>query len=154
LPQRYSTRKSYLSNIRLHIRPRWEQYLIHQIRPMVVEGWLKKLDMAPKSKAHIRSVMHLMFECAARWELFNDRRNPMQIVRVKDSKRRQRPVVLTLPSDRDPETAHPPGSLLPSGVPELWCACRRLVLARASDAKRQAPADSRGAPRLCRQVQP
>ncbi len=91
LPERYSTRKSYLSNIKLHIRPRWERYLLHQIRPMVVEGWLKNMDMAPKSKAHIRSVMHLMFECAARWELFNDRRNPMQIVRVKDgSKRRQR----------------------------------------------------------------
>jgi integrase len=95
LPERYSTRKSYLSNIKLHIRPRWERYLLHQIRPMVVEGWLKKMEMAPKSKAHIRSVMHLMFECAARWELFNDRRNPMQIVRVKDSsKRRQRPTVL------------------------------------------------------------
>ncbi|HZY61262.1 MAG TPA: site-specific integrase [Edaphobacter sp.] len=97
LPQRYSTRKSYLSNIKLHIRPRWERYLLHQIRPMVVEGWLKDMDMAPKSKAHIRSVMHLMFECAARWELFNDRRNPIQIVRVKDgSKRRRRPTVLTV----------------------------------------------------------
>lgn len=97
LPERYSTRKSYLSNIKLHIRPRWERYLLHEIRPMVVEGWLKKMEMAPKSKAHIRSVMHLMFECAARWELFNDRRNPMQIVRVKDSsKRRQRPTVLTV----------------------------------------------------------
>ncbi len=58
LPERYSTRKSYLSNIKLHIRPRWERYLLHQIRPMVVEGWLKNMDMAPKSKAHIRSVMH------------------------------------------------------------------------------------------------
>jgi len=97
LPQRYSTRKSYLSNIKLHIRPRWERYLLHQIRPMVVEGWLKNLDMAPKSKAHIRSVMHLLYECAARWELFNDRRNPIEMVRVKDStKRRQRPAVLTV----------------------------------------------------------
>lgn len=97
MPQRYSTRKSYLSNIKLHIRPRWERYVLQQIRPMVVEGWLKNLEMAPKSKAHIRSVMHLMFECAARWELFNDRRNPIQMVRVKDStKRRHRPTVLTV----------------------------------------------------------
>ena len=98
LPERFSTRKSYLSNIKLHIRPRWERYLLHQIRPMVVEGWLKKMEMAPKSKAHIRSVMHLMFECASRWELFNDRRNPIEMVRVKDStKRQQRPTVLTVP---------------------------------------------------------
>jgi integrase len=98
LPERYSTRKSYLSNIKLHIRPRWERYLLHQIRPMVVEGWLKKMEMAPKSKAHIRSVMHLMFECASHWELFNDRRNPIEMVRVKDStKRQERPTVLTVP---------------------------------------------------------
>lgn len=97
LPERYSTRKSYLSNIKLHIRPRWERYLLHEVRPMVVEGWLKKLEMAPKSKAHIRSIMHVMFECAARWELFNDRRNPIDMVRVKDStKRRQRPAILTV----------------------------------------------------------
>jgi len=97
LPQRYSTRKSYLSNIKIHIRPRWGEYLLHQIRPMLVEGWLKSLDMAPKSKAHIRGVMHLMFECAARWELFNDRRNPIQMVRVKGgTKRLVRPTVLTV----------------------------------------------------------
>src|SRR6266567_2030327 len=46
---------------------------------------------------YIRDVMDLMFECAARWELFNDRRNPIQIVRIKDStKRRPRPTVLTV----------------------------------------------------------
>ena len=28
LPERYSTRKSYLSNINLHIKPRWGDYLI------------------------------------------------------------------------------------------------------------------------------
>ena len=99
LPERYSTRKSYLSNINVHIKPRWGDYLLAQIRPMAVEGWLKELDMAPKSKAHIRSVMHLLFECAARWELIDDRRNPIEMVRVRDStKRRKRPMILTVES--------------------------------------------------------
>ena len=99
LPERYSTRKSYLSNIKQHIRPRWGDYVLAQIRPMAVEGWLKELSMAPKSKAHIRSVMHLLFECAARWELINERRNPIGMVRVKDStKRRMRPMILTIES--------------------------------------------------------
>lgn len=41
--------------------------------------------------------MHLMFECATRWELFTDKRNPIALVRVKDgSKRRQRPAILTV----------------------------------------------------------
>ena len=96
LPERYSTAKSYLSNINLHIKPRWGEYLIGAIRPMAVEGWLKEMDKSPKTKAHIRSVMHVIFECAARWELFNERRNPIEMVRVKDStKRRKRPMILT-----------------------------------------------------------
>jgi integrase len=41
--------------------------------------------------------MHLMFECATRWELFTDKRNPIALVRIKGgSKRRQRPIVLTV----------------------------------------------------------
>jgi len=53
--------------------------------------------MAPKSKTHIRSVMHLIYECATRWELFTDKRNPIALVRIKGgSKRRQRPIILTV----------------------------------------------------------
>ncbi len=97
LPERYSTRKSYLSNLTVHIKPRWGSYLLGQVKPMAVEGWLKELNMAPKSKAHIRSVMHVLYECAARWELIDDRRNPIGMVRVKDStKRRKRPMILTV----------------------------------------------------------
>lgn len=41
--------------------------------------------------------MHLMFECATRWELFTDKRNPIALVRVKGgSKRRKRPTILTV----------------------------------------------------------
>jgi len=32
----------------------------------------------------IRCLMHVIFECAARWELFNERRNPIEMVRVKE----------------------------------------------------------------------
>jgi integrase len=96
MPERYSTAKSYRSNIVNHLKPRWGDYLLEKIRPMAVEDWLKNLPMASKSKAHLRSVMHLMYQCAARWELFNEQRNPIALVRVKGgSKRRQRPTILT-----------------------------------------------------------
>ena len=52
MPERYSTAKSYRSNIVNHLKPRWGDYLLDRIRPMAVEDWLKNLDMAPKSKAH------------------------------------------------------------------------------------------------------
>jgi hypothetical protein len=45
----------------------------------------------------IRSVMHLMYDCATRWELFTEQRNPIALVRIKGgSKRRQRPIILTV----------------------------------------------------------
>ena len=97
MPERYSTSKSYRSNIKNYLKPRWGDYLLDRIRPMAVEDWLKKLPMAPKSKTHIRGVMHLMFECATRWELFTEKRNPIALVRIKGgSKRRQRPTILTV----------------------------------------------------------
>jgi integrase len=41
--------------------------------------------------------MHLMYECATRWELFTDQRNPIALVRIKGgSKLRQRPIILTV----------------------------------------------------------
>jgi integrase len=97
MPERYSTAKSYRANIVNHLKPRWGEYLLEKIRPMAVEDWLKNLPMAPKSKAHLKSVMHLMYQCAARWEVFNEQRNPIALVRVKGgSKRRQRPTTLTV----------------------------------------------------------
>jgi hypothetical protein len=51
IPERYSTSKSYRSNIKNYLKPRWGSYLLDHIRPMAVEDWLKKLPMAPKCDA-------------------------------------------------------------------------------------------------------
>ncbi|WP_041597103.1 tyrosine-type recombinase/integrase [Granulicella tundricola] len=41
--------------------------------------------------------MHLLYECATRWELFTEQRNPIALVRVEGgAKRRQRPMILTV----------------------------------------------------------
>ncbi|MGH9598591.1 MAG: hypothetical protein ACRD27_01900, partial [Terracidiphilus sp.] len=37
MPERYSTRKSYESMLRTHIRPRWGDYPLDRVKPMVVE---------------------------------------------------------------------------------------------------------------------
>ncbi len=57
LPERYSTAKSYRSNIKNYLKPRWGDYLLEKIRPMAVEDWLKNLSMASKSKA-LRDLHH------------------------------------------------------------------------------------------------
>lgn len=94
MPERYSTRSGYLSSINNHIRPRWADTPIRAIRPMAVEDWLKGLPLAPKTKSHIRSLMHTIFQCAERWELID--RNPIKLVRVKGgTKRLKAPRVLS-----------------------------------------------------------
>ena len=97
LPDRHSTARSYQSWLKNYIRPRWGEYPIHEIKPLAVERWLKELDLAPKSRAHLKNQMRIIFNCAMRWELLPYQTNPMGFVRVKDaSKRMREPVVLTV----------------------------------------------------------
>jgi integrase len=49
------------------------------------------LDLAPKSKGHMRSIMHILFSWAMKWEFIDiDRMNPMSLVRVEGSSKRLR----------------------------------------------------------------
>ena len=95
LPERHSTRSSHLSNIRKHIRPRWGDQPVNKLKPMAMEQWLRDLPLAPKSKVHIRSLMHLVLKCAERWGIIEIGKNPVTLVRVKNaSKRLKRPQIL------------------------------------------------------------
>jgi integrase len=97
LPERFSTRSSYLSALNKYIRPKWADFPLDRIRPMAVEEWLRQMSLAPKSKANIRGVMHSMFKCAERWELIEMGKNPISLVRVKGcTKRLTTPRVLAV----------------------------------------------------------
>ncbi len=94
MPERYSTSSSYKSNIKIHIRPRWAETRLAAVKTLAVEDWLKGLALAPKTKSHIRSLMHTIFQCARRWEMIE--KNPIELVRVRGgSKRLRMPRVLT-----------------------------------------------------------
>jgi len=95
-PLRYSTAHSYLSLIRLHVRPRWGAVRLSDVRPLAVQQWLNEFTGAPKSKANIRALLHRLFEKAMLWEMIQLQRNPIDLVEVKGiSKRNKRPTVLT-----------------------------------------------------------
>jgi integrase len=79
LPERYSTRLSYLAVIKKWIRPRWGAVRLREVKVVAVEQWLRSLDLAPKTKTHIRNLMHLLFQNARRWEWID--RNPIELVR-------------------------------------------------------------------------
>ncbi len=74
IPERISTASRYRCWLKNHVEPKWRDHPVEQIKPLLVEDWLKRLDLAPKSKSHLKNLMH----------------NPMSLVRVKDSSKRQR----------------------------------------------------------------
>ncbi len=92
LPQRYATRAAYQSILRRWIELKWGNVRLDRIEPLEVEQWLRPLNLAPKTKSNIRKLMHLLFECAQRWNLVEN--NPIRLVR-QSSKRRNTPRKLT-----------------------------------------------------------
>jgi len=98
IPQRYSTRHSYLSFLENHIRPRWGNCTIAEVnKPYVVRQWLRGLPLASKTKGHLRNLMRRLFDCAMLWELLELNRNPMSLVRIEGATKRQHePRVLTI----------------------------------------------------------
>ena len=91
----YSTVLSYLSVIK-RVRAEWGSTRITRLKPMKVQEWLRNMDVAPKTKGHIKAIMHRLYEKAMLWEMVDWQRNPMELVEIKGiSKRRKKPVVLT-----------------------------------------------------------
>jgi integrase len=91
LPRRHSSASKYRSWLTHHVQPKWGSVLIRNVKPLLVEEWLSELNLAPKSKGHIRSIMHILFNWAMKWELIDlDKMNPMKLVRVEGSSKRLR----------------------------------------------------------------
>src|SRR6266436_5580482 len=90
IPERNSTASRYRCWLKNHVEPKWRDYPIEQVKPLLVEDWLKKLNLAPKSKSHLKNLMRVLFNAAMRWELIPYQHNPMSLVRVKDGSKRQR----------------------------------------------------------------
>jgi integrase len=94
MPKRYSTQSGYQSYLDCHVKPRWSDTPIVGVKAMVVESWINDLELAPKTKGNIRGLMHVILDCAVRWELTD--KNPMELVRIKGGVQRlECPAVLT-----------------------------------------------------------
>jgi integrase len=103
IPKRFSTQAAYLSYINNHIRPRWGESSLNEVKPLAVRDWLKGIQdkkgrrpLAGKTRGHIKGLMHRIFDCAMLWEYLPPDRNPMSLVRIEgSSKRRKKPRILT-----------------------------------------------------------
>jgi integrase len=103
IPKRFATNHSYLSYIRNHIQPRWENVPISKLTPLAVRDWLKnatakddRRELAGKTKGHLRGLMHILFDRAMLWGYLPMQRNPIELVHISgSSKRRSKPKILT-----------------------------------------------------------
>ena len=90
MPSRYSTARMYRSWLRNYILPKWGDKPISEIQPRPVELWLRQLNLSPKSKAHVRGILHLLMEFAMWSGALEISRNPIDLVVVKGATKRTR----------------------------------------------------------------
>lgn len=83
MPTRPSTAYVYRSFLKNHISPKWGDTFIGDVQPRPVELWLCALKLSPKSKTHVRSLMHSLVEFAMWAGLLEMNRNPISLVRNK-----------------------------------------------------------------------
>jgi len=97
---------------------------------------VKGLDLASRTRGHLHNLMRVLWNCAMRWELTEIGENPMKLVRVRGTSKRQRePMVLALrnsvpcsrssmsPSARWLSSISPRGSAAASSSPLSGVTC-------------------------------
>ena len=90
MPARHSTARVYRSFLNNHILPEWGDTQIQAVQPRPVELWLRELPLSPKSKTHVRSLMHGLVEFAMWAGILEISRNPISLVQNKGAMRKTR----------------------------------------------------------------
>ena len=90
LPSRHSTARVYRSFLNNHILPKWGDTEIQAVQPRPVELWLRELPLSPKSKTHVRSLMHELVEFAMGSGVLVISRNPISLVQNRGATRKVR----------------------------------------------------------------
>jgi len=87
------------------VRPKWGGFALADVKTFAVEQWLQQIktvdgkrELAPKTKTHIRSLMHILYDCALRWGFVPLGVNPFgkRLVRIKDASKRNKRRSLTM----------------------------------------------------------
>lgn len=90
MPQCYSTRRAYDSWLHSYVLPRWGNSPLTEIQARPVELWLLSLELAPKSRAHIRGTLRILWDFAMWRGDIPVQRNPMELVTIEGSSKRLR----------------------------------------------------------------
>ncbi len=80
MPTRVSTARVYRGVLHNHVLPKWGDTPIKEVKPRPVELWLRELDMAPKSKTHLRAMLGNLLKYAMWAGVMDIGVNPMSLV--------------------------------------------------------------------------
>jgi len=90
MPSRHSTSRVYRSWLNNYVLPQWGDKPISEVQPRPVELWLRQLRLAPKSKSHVRNLLHVLLDFAMWAGVLEVSRNPIDLVVVKGATKRMR----------------------------------------------------------------
>ena len=90
MPARYSTNRVYKLWFKNYIAPKWGNNMLTELQPRPVEMWLTSLELSPKSRAHIRGMLHVLWDYAMWSGSVAVQVNPISLVTVKGSSKRTR----------------------------------------------------------------
>jgi integrase len=94
---RHSTQTTNRSLIDLHIKPKWGDVRLADVTALAVKAWVEKLPFGAASKARARNMVSKLLDLAMLWEYVPVSRNPMQLVKVKGSTKRQKQITIITP---------------------------------------------------------
>lgn len=96
IPERHDSKRTYLSIVKVHIRPRWGKTPLAEVRAYEVRSWLMGLPVGPRRKGNIHGLMRVLFRFAMLWEWLPAVENPMRLFSLQgSSKRDKEPGTLT-----------------------------------------------------------
>lgn len=90
----HSTQTTNKSLLEVHIRPKWGDYRLPDIKAMEVKRWLDSLPFGAASKVRARNTISRLLDLAMLWEYLPVERNPMELIKVKGSTKRQKAIVI------------------------------------------------------------
>jgi integrase len=95
---RHSTQTTNKSLIDLHIRPKWQDVRLADVTAIAVKQWLDTLPFGAASKVRARNMLSKLLDLAMLWEYIPVNRNPMELIRVKGSTKRQKQITIITPA--------------------------------------------------------
>jgi integrase len=87
---RHSTQRAAESWLKGHVLPKWGNAAITDLQPRLVELWLDSLPLAPRTRGHIRELLHRLVDFSMWAGLIPVATNPVGLVTVRGSSKRRR----------------------------------------------------------------